>query len=283
MELDPMVNKYTHQLLCKVCPEKPGKKNDTAVQRHRMTKYRSYRDLDGDGSKSNREQLSSKARLAFLATRSSVSRLARHARGTKYTSTFRFAQPAGFFSINAKDRPRIELSNENSCASSNCSSPKGDGKRSTRSVSRLSTLSQGEQQALASARKHPRGSRTDSPPQEDACSIAENQSAEGNVCRYQERSASLEDVERPRLSEPSFLLSREVLQGAVSSAPRRLSDTPSVRNRKKNNASDPTRAFFESMAMTVSTFPQHIQATIKLQICNLVEETEYGLSIPKPC
>lgn len=52
-------------------------------------------------------------------------------------------------------------------------------------------------------------------------------------------------------------------------------------NKLKRNVNDSTRTFFDSMALTVASFPLHIQAQVKIQICKIVGEIEYDLSLPK--
>lgn len=89
------------------------------------------------------------------------------------------------------------------------------------------------------------------------------------------------DVSRPQLSDCSFAAAKECHGNDAMTPSRWLSDVANGKiEANKHAAVDSTRAFFESMAMTVSTFPQHIQAKLKMQICNLVVDTEYGLTIP---
>lgn len=97
------------------------------------------------------------------------------------------------------------------------------------------------------------------------------------------KKGSIEDVPRAAFPEPLLLTSKEALQNDVNKSTRRLSLKNGTAKGKKQNVTDSTRAFFESMAMTVSTFPQHIQATLKVRICNLVGDAEYGLMMLKPC
>ena len=90
---------------------------------------------------------------------------------------------------------------------------------------------------------------------------------------------------RTRVSEPTDLTTKEGLQFALNSTPRRQSGPSSGsgrsgRMKKSPNPSNSTRAFFESMALTVSTFPLHLQAAVKVHICKIVSETEYELSSP---
>ncbi|XP_076666674.1 uncharacterized protein LOC143368158 [Andrena cerasifolii] len=159
--------------------------------------------------------------------------------------------------------PSLDLSNDNSCASSNCSSPKEDGKRSIRSGSRQSMASESERSNSAlpvhsaprSKQNEPRTrTRMSTPGQKSIIAINKTQPKESNA--------------------------QETLQSDVRGLANATGGKTQV---KKQNVTDSTRAFFESMAMTVSTFPQHIQATLKIRICNLIGDAEYGLTIPKPC
>ncbi|KZC06645.1 hypothetical protein WN55_10556 [Dufourea novaeangliae] len=180
----------------------------------------------------------------------------------------------------------LDLSNDNSCASSKCSSPKEDETRSTRSVRSVSQLSSSSQtdtvnwsvvSTNAPESKQIGGksrSRMSTPSQKNSGSINETQSVESNVRRFQDISA---------MTDCMFLPSEENHEKESSTPARWLSESPESKiEAKKQHAADSTRAFFESMAMTVSTFPQHIQASLKVRICNLVGDAEYGLTIPKP-
>ncbi|XP_076637735.1 uncharacterized protein LOC143349942 [Colletes latitarsis] len=185
----------------------------------------------------------------------------------------------------------LDASNYNSCASSDCSSPKEGRKRSVRSVSQLSTASETEGTASMASSIIARSKQSNSKPktrmslsrQKDTGSANETKSVDSNVRGFQEMSSIGEDS-RPALSESFSQSSKENRQNDANTPSRRLSDASSGKSKaKKHNTADSTRAFFESMAMTVSTFPQHIQATLKIRICNLVGDAEYGLTIPKPC
>nr|XP_033336229.1 uncharacterized protein LOC117226211 [Megalopta genalis] len=163
--------------------------------------------------------------------------------------------------------PSLDLQNDNSCPSSTCSSPKG-GKRSTRSMSQHSQLSTASESGrtnstlVSNAVTQPKQanaksrSRMSTAIQKDELSIRERQSVESNVRRYQDIS-SMTDSVRPAISDSSF-------------APKSLI--------MKNNAAESMRAFFESMAMTVLTFPAHIQASLKIRICSIITDAEYDLS-----
>ncbi|XP_024943924.1 uncharacterized protein LOC112494824 [Cephus cinctus] len=178
----------------------------------------------------------------------------------------------------------MENSRENSCASSECNSPKKE-KRFLRSGSHVSSGSKKE--TISSPSNIPAGNED---PVEDNPILTENpvqnnsgQTGSEASDRYHAMPSATSRVLRPRMSEPSRLASKEALQKATNTASRRLTMTPAAKNRRRNspNPDDPTRAFFESMALTVASFPQHLQATIKVQVCNIVAETEYDLSSPK--
>ena len=90
---------------------------------------------------------------------------------------------------------------------------------------------------------------------------------------------------RARFSAPTHPNSKKMVQTFnPSTSPKR----GSMNNNNKNNkarrsphANDSTKAFFDCMALTVSSFPQHLQAQVKIQICKIVAQTEYDLSLPK--
>ncbi|XP_053985644.1 uncharacterized protein LOC128880032 [Hylaeus volcanicus] len=159
-----------------------------------------------------------------------------------------------------------------------------------RSVSQLSTASETEGTvSTVASNSIARTNRTISGPrtrksmgsQKDANSANETKSMEANVRRFQEIS-SIDEEPQSALSDSFFATPKENRQNDANMPSRRLSGAQNGKNEaKKHNTSDSTRAFFESMAMTVSTFPLHIQATLKVRICNLVGDAEYGLTIPK--
>ncbi|XP_048507673.1 uncharacterized protein LOC125500162 isoform X2 [Athalia rosae] len=100
-------------------------------------------------------------------------------------------------------------------------------------------------------------------------------------------------VLRPRRSEPLRIVSANNTKRVGT--PKQASPivavpvpVPASARRKRTKGSycghsqdDATLAFFESMALTVAMFPQHLQASIKMRICNVVTETEFELCSPK--
>lgn len=86
---------------------------------------------------------------------------------------------------------------------------------------------------------------------------------------------------RPRFSEPTHPTSKKMIQTSLNASPRRGPIHKNNKNKRSPNPTDSTRSFFDSMALTVATFPQHLQAQVKGQVCKIISDTEYDLSLPQ--
>ncbi|XP_078040511.1 uncharacterized protein LOC144471847 [Augochlora pura] len=161
--------------------------------------------------------------------------------------------------------PSLDVQNDNSCPSSTRSSPKS-GKRSTRSMSQHSQLSTASESNRTSSttlvsnavtQSKQTNSRTRSrmsmAMMKDEPTNRERQSVESNSRRYQD----VTDSPRPVISDSPINPKNHI---------------------KQNNAAESMRSFFESMAMTVLTFPAHMQASLKLRIFSIISDAEYDLS-----
>ncbi|XP_008214932.1 uncharacterized protein LOC100123663 isoform X3 [Nasonia vitripennis] len=107
-------------------------------------------------------------------------------------------------------------------------------------------------------------------------------STSSNLARYLESTLPAESKQsRPqRFSEPAP--TPRTAHG-VNNPQRRTNLCNKALIRPKGqpvNPEDPTWVFFESMGLTVMSFPQHLQASIKVQVSNIVHEMEYDLSLP---
>lgn len=176
----------------------------------------------------------------------------------------------------------MEYANENSCGNSSSSSPRvGEQDRTLRSSSQLTAISEEERSTATLVPEEPMDPRDSS-----GSPLAETTSPQ-NIEGLGAGKSS-DRVLRPRHSEPSRLTNARENPRHPDTAPRRLTTTPSTpstrsgRNRKSTlNPNDSTRVFFDSMAITVASFPQYLQAVVKLQICKIVYETECEISSPK--
>ncbi|KAK0161368.1 hypothetical protein PV327_009846 [Microctonus hyperodae] len=83
---------------------------------------------------------------------------------------------------------------------------------------------------------------------------------------------------RPRQLETLTIPSKEN-RAAPSRSIKSISTLSKNKQKKLINSTNATQSFFESMAMTVSTFPAQYQASIKMEICNIVAKTERKLSM----
>ncbi|XP_033215970.1 uncharacterized protein LOC117172306 [Belonocnema kinseyi] len=192
-------------------------------------------------------------------------------------------------------------SNDNSCASSTCSSPpKAEEKRSVRSISQLSSILETDLISMAAGDatfigleelKGPhqdldQDQDQDQDQDETLISIQESMFSEQYVSdtndRFQQDSGTERNL-RHRFSEPGHPTSKKMIQTSVNSSPRRgsINNNKNNKNKRSPNPTDSTRSFFDSMALTVATFPQHLQAQVKGQVCKIISDTEYDFSLPQ--
>ncbi|KAK0078459.1 hypothetical protein PV325_002467, partial [Microctonus aethiopoides] len=82
---------------------------------------------------------------------------------------------------------------------------------------------------------------------------------------------------RPRQLETLTIASKE--NRAPSRSIKSISTLSKNKQKKFINSTNATRSFFESMAITVNTFPAQYQASVKMEICNIVAKTERKLSM----
>ena len=110
--------------------------------------------------------------------------------------------------------------------------------------------------------------------------IAENKS---RSLRFSEPPGAPSSTQQtPCNSRPSIgaNVSRRLSVAAAVAPLVTANEKSSIGVKMPNPESTPTRVFFECMGLTVGRFPQHLQASIKAQVSNIVHETEYDLFSP---
>ncbi|XP_051166528.1 uncharacterized protein LOC127284872 [Leptopilina boulardi] len=200
----------------------------------------------------------------------------------------------------------ISNSTENSCASSICSiSPKGEDKRCLRTRSQLASITEAKLMSMAAGDAgimEMSGISKDSKIQDaDDEEIHESDEDETLVLEMTHQEEDISEIvtdvveriqqdidEEIKNPSPRFF---EAVQNLKKSPTTNISPKPKpigVKNNNNNNkmkrnyiANDSTRAFFDSMSLTVASFPVHLQAQVKIQICKIVGEIEYDLNLSK--
>ncbi|XP_043484900.1 uncharacterized protein LOC122512860 [Leptopilina heterotoma] len=192
----------------------------------------------------------------------------------------------------------ITPSTENSCASSTCSSPKGEDKRNLRSRSKLAAITEADLMSMAAGdasiielpvlfeSRNQDGNDDEESDEATICLEFNNQEGDFSEIVTDVVDRIQQDInEELKNTEPQ---SFEALQTYNRKTPTNNQQKSKQMGGNKNNKlkrnfipHDSIRTFFDSMAITVSSFPIHLQAKVKIEICKIVGGFEYDLTSSK--